>query len=86
MTRMDSLDPMTLAASVETLSQTRVLCIGDMMLDRFIHGDVERISPEAPIPVFDIKREETMLGGAGNVVRNLVELGAQGLLHHRCRR
>lgn len=77
MTKEDSLDPMTLAASVEKLSHTRVLCIGDMMLDRFIHGDVERISPEAPIPVFDIKREETMLGGAGNVVRNLVELGAE---------
>jgi D-beta-D-heptose 7-phosphate kinase/D-beta-D-heptose 1-phosphate adenosyltransferase len=45
------------------------------MLDRFVYGDVERISPEAPIPILKISREVTMLGGAGNVVRNLVALG-----------
>ena len=47
------------------------------MLDRFIYGSVERISPEAPIPVVKIEREESMLGGAGNVVRNLLSLGAK---------
>lgn len=53
----------------------RVLCVGDVMLDRFVYGDVERISPEAPIPVLRVRRETLMLGGAGNVVRNLVALG-----------
>ena len=47
------------------------------MLDRFVYGEVERISPEAPIQVLRVRRESAMLGGAGNVVRNLVALGAQ---------
>jgi len=55
----------------------RVLCVGDVMLDRFVYGDVDRISPEAPIPVLRVRRETAMLGGAGNVVRNLVALGCQ---------
>ena len=67
----------SLAAAVERLAKARVLCVGDVMLDRFVHGHVERISPEAPIPVLRIDREQAMLGGAGNVVRNLVSLGAQ---------
>ena len=45
-----------LVALVESFSRSRVLCVGDVMLDRYIHGDVERISPEAPIPVFRIER------------------------------
>jgi D-beta-D-heptose 7-phosphate kinase/D-beta-D-heptose 1-phosphate adenosyltransferase len=49
--------------------------VGDLMLDRFVYGTAERISPEAPIPVVRIEREESMLGGAGNVVRNIVGLG-----------
>ena len=65
-----------LAGLIDTLAKARVLCIGDVMLDRFISGRVDRISPEAPIPVFRIQREQSMLGGAGNVVRNLVSLGA----------
>ena len=69
-------EPATLVSLVNGLQGARVLCIGDVMLDRFIYGDVERISPEAPIPVMHVKRETTMLGGAGNVVRNLVALGA----------
>src|SRR6185369_3510361 len=51
------------------------LVVGDLMVDRFIYGQVERISPEAPIPVLRFQRETAMLGGAGNVVRNLVSLG-----------
>ena len=54
-----------------------MLCVGDLMLDRFLYGEVERISPEAPVPVLRVSRERTMLGGAGNVVRNLVALGAR---------
>ncbi|MEJ2626464.1 MAG: D-glycero-beta-D-manno-heptose-7-phosphate kinase [Pseudolabrys sp.] len=54
-----------------------VLCIGDLMLDEFVYGDVSRISPEAPTPVIAVKRTELMIGGAGNVARNLVSLGAR---------
>ena len=55
----------------------RVLCIGDMMLDDFVYGDVERISPEAPVPVFRWRREKEALGGVGNVAANLRALGVQ---------
>lgn len=66
-----------LVERVEKLKGTLVLCIGDAMLDRFVYGSVDRISPEAPIPVLCAEREDAMLGGAGNVVRNLVALGAR---------
>jgi len=54
--------------------QTRVLVVGDVMLDQFIWGSVSRISPEAPVPVLDFSRESFMPGGAANVARNLVSL------------
>jgi D-beta-D-heptose 7-phosphate kinase / D-beta-D-heptose 1-phosphate adenosyltransferase len=54
-----------------------VLCVGDLMLDEFVYGEVTRISPEAPTPVIAVKRTEMMIGGAGNVARNLVALGAR---------
>jgi D-beta-D-heptose 7-phosphate kinase/D-beta-D-heptose 1-phosphate adenosyltransferase len=57
-------------------SQT-VLCIGDLMLDDFVYGEVSRISPEAPAPVVAVSRSEIAIGGAGNVARNLVSLGAR---------
>lgn len=66
----------TLAPLLDRLAQGRVLCVGDAMLDRFVYGAVERISPEGPIPVLRVQREAAMLGGAGNVVRNVVALGA----------
>ena len=72
-------DNADLAALVEQLAGSRVLCVGDVMLDRFVYGQVERISPEAPIPVLRVERETAMLGGAGNVIRNLVSLGAQAV-------
>ncbi len=65
-----------LARQVEQLTNARVLCIGDVMLDRFVYGSVNRISPEAPIPVIRVERESAMLGGAGNVARNATALGA----------
>jgi len=65
-----------LASKVEALEGTKILCVGDVMLDRYVYGDVERISPEAPIPVLRVKDERAMLGGAGNVARNLAALGA----------
>ena len=52
-----------------------ILVIGDLMLDKFIFGSVERISPEAPVPVVKLEKEEQMLGGSGNVIRNLSNLG-----------
>src|SRR6186997_2174863 len=54
----------------------KVVVLGDVMLDEFVWGDVTRISPEAPVPVVDIKRESAHLGGAANVLANLVALGA----------
>src|SRR5450759_2912939 len=59
------------------LTGQTVLCIGDLMLDEFIYGEVTRISPEAPTPVIAVKRTEVMIGGAGNVARNLVALGTR---------
>ncbi len=59
------------------LSEQTVLCIGDLMLDEFVYGEVSRISPEAPTPVIAVKRTDLMIGGAGNVARNLVALGAR---------
>src|SRR5690348_11334738 len=61
---------------LDRLNAARVLCIGDVMLDHYIYGQVERVSPEAPIPVLWIEREMKSLGGAGNVLRNLRALGA----------
>ncbi|MEX1083361.1 MAG: D-glycero-beta-D-manno-heptose-7-phosphate kinase, partial [Xanthobacteraceae bacterium] len=54
-----------------------VLCIGDLMLDDFVYGEVTRISPEAPAPVLAVRRSETAIGGAGNVARNLASLGVR---------
>ena len=61
---------------IEKLGAARVVCVGDIMLDRFIYGDVSRISPEAPVPVCRVTSENSMVGGAGNVARNLAVLGA----------
>jgi len=65
---------------LQRLSAGSVLCIGDVMMDRFVYGGVERISPEAPIPVFLVSREKHMLGGAGNVVANIRALGGTAVL------
>ncbi|WP_232313980.1 D-glycero-beta-D-manno-heptose-7-phosphate kinase [Ralstonia sp. A12] len=67
--------------SREALGKSRVLVVGDVMLDRYWFGDVDRISPEAPVPVVHVKRDEERLGGAANVALNATALGAQtGLL------
>src|SRR3954464_3561042 len=62
------------ALSHAITSQT-VLCVGDLMLDEFVYGEVSRISPEAPAPVIAVQRSETNVGGAGNVARNIASLG-----------
>ena len=62
------------------LQQASVLVVGDVMLDRYWYGAVDRISPEAPVPVVRITREENRLGGCANVAYNVVSLGAQASL------
>src|SRR5450631_3819195 len=62
------------------VTTTRVLVVGDVMLDRYWFGDVERISPEAPVPVVKIARTEERPGGAANVARNVTALGARATL------
>jgi len=61
-------------------SRLTILCIGDVMLDRFLHGDIERISPEAPVPVIRLRETREMLGGAGNVANNIASLGGRAVL------
>lgn len=62
---------------VTNFGSAAVLCVGDMMLDHFTYGEVVRISPESPVPVLNVKRQQSMLGGAGNTLRNLTSLGAR---------
>jgi D-beta-D-heptose 7-phosphate kinase/D-beta-D-heptose 1-phosphate adenosyltransferase len=62
---------------VRRFAGTRVLVIGDLMLDQFVWGDVSRISPEAPVPIVRVRRQEVRPGGAGNVVSNVVALGGR---------
>jgi D-beta-D-heptose 7-phosphate kinase/D-beta-D-heptose 1-phosphate adenosyltransferase len=67
----------------EALKQTGrqiILCVGDLMLDDFVYGDVTRISPEAPTLVLAVRHSEIQIGGAGNVARNIAALGAQCIL------
>src|SRR5215216_3182030 len=65
---------------LKTLQDRYVLVLGDVMLDEFVWGDVSRISPEAPVPVVDVRRESVHLGGAANVLANLRALGARATL------
>ena len=69
-----------MSISREKLHQSRVLVVGDVMLDRYWYGAVDRISPEAPVPVVRVTREEERNGGAANVAYNVVTLGAQSSL------
>jgi D-beta-D-heptose 7-phosphate kinase / D-beta-D-heptose 1-phosphate adenosyltransferase len=62
------------------IASRTVLCVGDLMLDEFVYGEVSRISPEAPAPVIAVQRSETNIGGAGNVARNIASLGARCIL------
>jgi D-beta-D-heptose 7-phosphate kinase/D-beta-D-heptose 1-phosphate adenosyltransferase len=64
----------------ELISHQTVLCVGDLMLDDFVYGEVVRISPEAPTPVLAVTKSELMIGGAGNVARNVASLGARCIL------
>ena len=70
-------DRARLADALERLAGARVAVVGDIMLDRYVYGEAERISPEAPVPVLRVVEEVEMLGGAGNVLRNLAALGVK---------
>src|SRR5215217_543135 len=74
------MDLASLQALLTTVAGVRVACVGDVMVDRFVYGDVTRTSPEAPIPVLARTRDATMLGGAGNVARNVAALGGTAAL------
>ncbi|MGB0720114.1 MAG: D-glycero-beta-D-manno-heptose-7-phosphate kinase [Bdellovibrionales bacterium] len=71
------MDTHTLDTVLGGMKNAGVLVVGDIMLDRFVYGSVDRISPESPVPVLAIKREDFMLGGAGNALANLCGLGVK---------
>ena len=77
---MNLLTQQRAAELVARARERRIVVYGDVMLDEFVWGDVTRISPEAPVPVVEIRRESVRLGGAANVVANLVALGARAAL------
>jgi D-beta-D-heptose 7-phosphate kinase/D-beta-D-heptose 1-phosphate adenosyltransferase len=70
-------DTARLRSLVRRFAGIRVLVIGDLMLDQFVWGDVSRISPEAPVPIVRVRRQEGRPGGAGNVVSNVIALGGR---------
>ncbi len=65
---------------INSFKKVKIVVLGDLMLDKYIWGDVSRISPEAPVPVVEVKRDTSCLGGAGNVGHNLMSLGAYPIL------
>lgn len=71
---------MTIDQVFEAFDKLRVLVIGDVMLDSYVWGKVERISPEAPVPVVNVQKREYRLGGAGNVLLNVQSLGAEAII------
>ena len=71
---------MSIAELFDSFNSLRVLIIGDVMLDSYVWGRVERISPEAPVPVVNVIRREVRLGGAGNVLLNVQALGAEAII------
>ena len=64
----------------EEIAGKRILVIGDIIVDHFVHGTVTRISPEAPVPVVNVNREEYLLGGGANVLHNIFSLGGEAVL------
>jgi len=77
---LKDIDKKYLNKGIDNFEKSTILVVGDIMLDRFIWGHVSRISPEAPVPVVEVERETVMLGGATNVVNNLVSLGGSVMM------
>ena len=65
---------------VNQFQQKRILVIGDVMIDSYLRGNVNRVSPEAPVPIVSLQKEEDRLGGAANVAINLVAMGASAII------
>ena len=71
---------MNIAEVFEQFTRLNVLIIGDVMLDSYLWGKAERISPEAPVPIVNVQKREIRLGGAANVALNILSLGANPVL------
>jgi D-glycero-beta-D-manno-heptose-7-phosphate kinase len=69
-----------LKEAINRFASCRIMVIGDLMLDVFVWGEVQRISPEAPVPVVEVQEETRLLGGSANVVHNVAALGAKGMM------
>ena len=80
LTNLSDLNQQRVAEILATIRDRTIVVLGDVMLDEFVWGDVTRISPEAPVPVVDVKKESVHLGGAANVLANLLSLGARGIV------
>jgi len=78
--RLSSEQKQRLAQAIARFPERQVLVVGDLMLDNFIWGEVNRISPEAPVPVVEVREESQLLGGSANVVHNLASLGGRVLV------
>src|SRR6266487_1841494 len=63
--------------ALKLIPEQTIVCVGDLMLDDFVYGEVSRISPEAPAPVLAVTKSEVAVGAAGNVARNIAALGAR---------
>src|SRR5690242_10035776 len=77
---MQHLSPNRIDEILSAVCDRKIVVLGDVMLDEFVWGDVTRISPEAPVPVVDVRRESIHLGGAANVLANLISLGARSVV------
>lgn len=75
-----SIDHQRLIAGLDQFKNANILVIGDIIVDHFVYGSVSRISPEAPVPVVNVKTETLLLGGSANVLHNLYGLGARGTI------
>ena len=73
-------DPKLLSDAIDKFTSCRILVVGDVIMDEYLWGRVERISPEAPVPVVEVEKDDRRLGGAGNVVSNIIALGGQAFL------
>src|SRR4030095_9249038 len=76
--------PTRLIELVEQLPPARIVLIGDLMLDKYLYGNAERLSNDAPVPVLHFQREESRLGGAGRVAADLATLGANVQMISTC--
>jgi D-beta-D-heptose 7-phosphate kinase/D-beta-D-heptose 1-phosphate adenosyltransferase len=74
------MDMIALQKLLSAMNGARVLAVGDLMVDRFVYGEVSRVSAEAPVPILARSRESVMLGAAGNVARNVAALGGEAIL------